>query len=114
MNDEIKKLADGIHDALDDKKALDIDIIDISAMSDIAEYFVLATASNPNQMDAMQDSVDEYMTKAGHPARSIEGRIRDGSNWILMDYGDIIVHIFDREAREFYSLDRLWREHPSD
>ena len=109
MNDNIKILSDGIKDALDDKKALDVTVLDITGISDIADCFVLATAGNPNQMDAMRDSVDEYMTKQDHPAKSIEGRVRDGSTWILMDYEDIIVHIFDKEARDFYNLDRLWR-----
>ena len=75
MNDNIKMLSDGIKDALDDKKALDVTVLDITGISDIADCFVLATAGNPNQMDAMRDSVDEYMTKQDHPAKSIEGRV---------------------------------------
>ena len=106
---EIKEYVDGIYKALDDKKAEDIAIIDISGLSNIADYFVIATAGNPHQMDALQDAVDEYMVRAGKPAKNIEGRVRDKSNWILMDYGDIIVHIFDKEAREFYNLEHLWK-----
>lgn len=104
-----EELLKGIEEALEDKKAEDIEKISISGLSDIADYFVLATAGNPNQMDALKDSVDEYMTKEGMPAKSIEGKVRDNSNWILMDYGDIIVHIFDREARSFYNLEHLWK-----
>ncbi len=107
---DIKETALDICRALDEKKAEDIKLIDISGVSDIADYFVIATANNINQMDAMQDAVDEYMTKNGIEAKSIEGHVRDKSNWILMDYRDIIVHLFDKEAREFYNLDRIWKD----
>ena len=105
----IKEKADEIVRLLEDKKGEDIHIIDISGLSDIADYFVLVTANNPHQMEALQDTVDEYMTRSGHPAKSIEGHVRDKSNWILMDYGYIIVHVFDKEAREFYNLEHLWK-----
>ena len=106
---DIKDTAKGIYEALDAKKAEDIKIIDISELSDIADYFILATANNPNQMEALQDAVDEYMTRSGIPAKSIEGHSRNRSNWILMDYTDIIVHLFDREARDFYNLEHIWK-----
>jgi len=102
-------LVKGIVDALDDKKAENVKVLDISDISDIADHFILATAGNPNQMDAMKDAVDEYMTRSGINARNIEGKVRENSNWILMDYEDIIVHIFDPEAREFYDLEHIWR-----
>ncbi len=105
MNDTIK----GLYNALDSKKAEDIRVIDISDISEIADYFVIATANNPNQMEALQDATDEYMVRSGLNARSIEGHSREKSNWILMDYGDIIVHLFDKEAREFYNLEHLWK-----
>lgn len=108
--DKIRDMVNDIYKALEDKKADDVKLIDISGISDIADYFVIATANNTSQMDAMQDAVDEYMTKAGISAKSIEGHVRDRSNWILMDYRDIIVHIFDKEAREFYNLDRIWKD----
>lgn len=108
--DKIRDTVNDIYKALEDKKADDVKLIDISEISDIADYFVIATANNTSQMDAMQDAVDEYMTKAGISAKSIEGHVRDRSNWILMDYRDIIVHIFDKEAREFYNLDRIWKD----
>lgn len=107
---KIRDMVNDIYKALEDKKADDVKLIDISEISDIADYFVIATANNTSQMDAMQDAVDEYMTKAGISAKSIEGHVRDRSNWILMDYRDIIVHIFDKEAREFYNLDRIWKD----
>ncbi|MCR5774296.1 MAG: ribosome silencing factor [Lachnospiraceae bacterium] len=106
---DIKGTVKGIYEKLDEKKGEDIRIIDISGLSDIADYFVIATANNPNQMDALQDTVDEFMTEQNVSIRNTEGHVRDHSSWILMDYGDIIVHIFDREAREFYNLEHLWK-----
>jgi ribosome-associated protein len=110
FNLEISELAKGIYQALDDKKAEEISVIDISSLSDIADYFVIATVNNTNQMDAACDAVDEYMTKQGITAKNIEGHVRDRSNWILMDYTDIIVHVFDREARDFYNLEHIWKD----
>lgn len=106
---DIKETVNGLSEALDTKKAEDIRILPISDISDIADYFVLATANNIHQMEALQDTADEYMMKSGYKARNIEGHTRNGSNWILMDYGDIIIHLFDREAREFYNLEHLWK-----
>ena len=94
--------------ALEDKKAEDITIIDISGVSVLADYFIIANGSNSNQVLAMADNVDEELHKAGHPAKQIEG-YREG-NWVLLDYNDIIVHVFDRENRMFYDLERIWRD----
>lgn len=95
-------------DALADKKAGDIKVIDIRNISVIADYFVLADGDNQNQLQAMQDSVDEALYKAGIHAKQVEGNSH--STWILMDYGDIIVHIFSKEDRLFYDLERIWRD----
>lgn len=94
--------------ALEDKKAQDIKVIDISHVSVIADYFVIADGSNPNQVQAMVDAVEEELGKAGHVCRQIEGYGAGG--WILMDYGDIIIHAFCREDRLFYDLERIWRD----
>lgn len=94
--------------ALEDKKAKDVKAIDIRNISVIADYFVLADGENQNQLQAMQDAVDEALTKAGIHAKQIEGN--RNSTWILMDYGDIIVHIFSKEDRLFYDLERIWRD----
>ena len=106
---DLNEIVKGLQEALDSKKAEDIKVISIREISDIADYFVIATANNIHQMEALQDITDEYMVKSGLTARNIEGHARDRSNWILMDYGDIIVHLFDREAREFYNLEHLWK-----
>lgn len=102
------ELAKRIVSTLEDKKAEDIKIIDISHISVIADYFIIAGGSNRNQVQALADHVDESCGKAGHPVKQIEGY--DSANWILMDYSDVIVHIFSREDRLFYDLERIWRD----
>ena len=94
--------------ALDDKKAMDVKVIDIHEVSVLADYFVIASGSNQNQVQAMVDNVEEMLTKAGYEPKQIEGT--RNSSWILMDYGDIIVHVFDRDNRLFYDLERIWRD----
>ena len=94
--------------ALQDKKGEDVKIIDIREISVLADYFVIASGSNGNQVQAMADNVEEMLGKAGYVSAQIEGY--DSANWILMDYKDIIVHIFCREDRLFYDLERIWRD----
>ena len=94
--------------ALEDKKAGDIKVIDISGVSVLADYFLIASGSNRSQIQALTDSVEEKLGRAGYSPKQIEGY--DTANWILMDYGDIIVHVFDRENRLFYDLERIWRD----
>ena len=94
--------------ALEDKKAHDVRVIDIAGVSVIADYFVIASGSNTNQVQAMADSVREALGRAGHEPRQVEGY--GSANWILMDYNDIIVHIFSDESRTFYDLERIWRD----
>lgn len=94
--------------ALEEKKAEDIKVIDISNVSVIADYFIIASGMNRNQIQAMCDEVDEKLTRAGHPVKQIEGY--DTANWVLLDFGDIIVHIFDQENRLFYDLERIWKD----
>lgn len=95
-------------EALDDKKAEDIRVIDISEVSVIADYFLIAGGSNRNQIQALCDNVEEILGRAGYPCRQKEGY--DTANWILMDFGDVIVHIFDKENRLLYDLERIWRD----
>lgn len=94
--------------ALEDKKAGDIKVIDISGVSVLADYFIIADGSNVNQVQAMVDNVDEVLGRAGYECKQMEGYGTGG--WILMDYGDIIVHAFCREDRLFYDLKRIWRD----
>ena len=94
--------------AIDDKKGKDIKIIDIHNVSVIADYFVIASGTNSNQVQAIVDNVEEQLGRAGFEAKQIEGN--RNSSWILMDYGDVIVHVFDEENRLFYDLERIWRD----
>ncbi|MDO4268723.1 MAG: ribosome silencing factor [Eubacteriales bacterium] len=94
--------------ALEDKKGEDVRVIDIREVSVLADYFLIASGSNINQVQAMADNVEEALGKAGYPCRQIEGY--QSGNWILMDYGDVIVHVFSREDRLFYDLERIWRD----
>ena len=104
----VKEMARTACKALDEKKALDLKIIDIAEVSTIADYFVIASGSNQNQVQAMVDNVEEKLAKAGYEPKQIEGT--RSSSWILMDYGDLIVHVFDEENRLFYDLERIWRD----
>lgn len=94
--------------AIDDKKGQDIKVIDIHTVSVIADYFVIASGANSNQVQAIVDNVEEQLGRAGFEAKQIEGN--RNSSWILMDYGDVIVHVFDEENRLFYDLERIWRD----
>lgn len=94
--------------ALEDKKAEDVRIIDISEISTIADYFIIADGSNKSQIQAMADNVSEVLGRAGVTLRQMEGY--QNANWILMDFQDVIIHIFDRENRLFYDLERIWRD----
>ncbi|MCD7909752.1 MAG: ribosome silencing factor [Clostridium sp.] len=106
--DQSKEMAKLAYAALSEKKGQDIKIIDIHEVSVMADYFIIADGSNLNQVQAMADNVEEKMAKAGYQLRQTEGY--QNANWILLDYGDVIVHAFNREDRLFYDLERIWRD----
>lgn len=93
---------------LDEKKAEDIKVIDLEARSSVADYFVIATGNSINQNKALIEYIEEDLEKNGYKILSKEG-LREG-NWILLDVGDIIVHIFTQSQREFYDIEDLWEE----
>ena len=95
-------------DALDDKKALEIKVISIEKVSVLADYFIIASGSNQNQVQAMADNVEEMLGRNGVHPTQIEGY--QNANWILLDYKDIVIHLFDEENREFYNLERVWKD----
>ena len=107
MNDS-KEMARLAYDAMDDKLAKDITIIDISRVSIVADYFLIADGKNRNQVQAIANNVDEFLGKAGYHAKATEGY--STANWILMDYSDVIIHIFSTEDRAFYDLERIWKD----
>lgn len=104
----IKELVAAAYRALDEKKARDISVIDISGISVIADYFIVATAENARQTQALCDNVEEQLGREGFFCSQTEGKA--GASWILMDYKDVIIHIFDEESRRFYDLERIWRD----
>ena len=107
MND-IQKMVRLACDALEDKKASDVSVLDITAVSVIADYFIIASGYNERQVEALSDAVDEALGRAGYERRAIEGY--STKRWILLDYNDVIIHIFNREDRLFYDLERIWRD----
>ena len=102
---EMARLAVG---ALEDKEAGEVRILDIGQISTLADYFIIASGNNRNQVQAMADNVDEVLAKAGYQAKQTEGY--RNANWILLDYGDVVIHLFDEENRLFYDLERIWRD----
>ena len=103
-----KEIAHAAIEALEDKKGEDIKVIDISEVSILADYFIIASGNNRNQVQALCDNVEEKLGRMGIIKKQIEGY--DNGNWILVDYRDIVIHIFDKENRLFYDLERIWRD----
>ena len=91
-----------------DRKAQDITVLNVSHLTVLCDYMVIASGRNDNQVSSMADTVDEMMSEKGIVLRRSEGR-REG-RWVILDYGFVIVHIFHRDERAFYSLDRLWND----
>ena len=91
---------------LSDKKAQDIVIIDIQEKETFADYFVICSGTSERQINSLVDDVEEIFAKEDLFAKSIEGR--NGSGWVLMDFGDVIVNLFTREMREKYSIEKVW------
>ena len=105
-----KQLAVLAADAAADKLASDIVLIDVSDRLVITDVFVIATGTNERQVDAIVDSVEDRLLRAGHKPIRREGK-RDG-RWVLLDYADVVVHVQHAEERAFYALERLWRDCP--
>lgn len=108
MDNRSKEMAKLAFKAMDDKLATDIRIIDISNISVIADYFIICNGKNINQIQAISDNIEDFLGRAGYMPKAIEGR--NNATWILLDYGDIVVHVFNAEDREFYDLERIWKD----
>ena len=102
---EMVKIA---YHALSDKKGEDIKIIDITGISVLADYFIIANGNSDSQVNALVDNVEAELHKAGYTLRQREGQA--SGSWVLLDFGDIIVHVFDKENRLFYDLERIWKD----
>lgn len=97
-----------ITDACLDKKGTDVKVLDLRGLCCFTDYFILVTGNNKSQVQAIADNVNEAMAKAGISLKSTEGY--DNASWILQDYSDYVVHVFLPETREFYNLERIWRD----
>lgn len=93
--------------ALDDKKAEQIEVIQITELSVVADYFVIANGTSSTHVRALAGEVEDQLSKLGVEVGHIEGR---ATGWILLDYGSVVVHVFHRESREYYNLERLWAD----
>ena len=104
----VENMTKQICEAISDKLGKDIAVLNIGKVSSLCDYFIIASGSTARQVKAIADSVEDAMSEIGIEARGKEGR--DTQSWILLDYGDVMVHIFDEESRSFYNLERLWRD----
>ena len=111
MSTEMKeqtKMAAIVYAALDEKKGHDIKVLQISEISIMADYFIIASADSTPQIQALMDNVEEKMHEQGFSLKRVEGT--KNSSWVLMDFGDVVVHIFNKEDRLFYDLERIWSD----
>ncbi len=97
-------------EAADSKKAFDIQVLDLRQLTYITDYFVICSGSNTTQVSAIADWIGHIMAQAGKHPSHIEGGAE--SSWVLMDFGDVVVHIFDEQTRVYYSLEKLWNDAP--
>ncbi|MDF2685186.1 MAG: iojap-related protein [Clostridia bacterium] len=102
------KMVEAAVKALDSKKAVDIKVIEIRKLSIIADYFVICNGTNVTQINALADECEFQLEQSGFKLKHREGK--SAGNWILLDFGDIIVHIYSREMRQFYDLEKFWRD----
>lgn len=107
-NANAKELAEAIALVLDSKKGRDIKVLHVEDKTVIAEYFVVCTGNSSTQIKALADEVEYQIDRRGLQPYGVEGR--DNNTWLLLDYSNVIVHIFSREAREFYNLDKLYAD----
>ena len=101
-----EELANAIYEILDDRKANDVKVLHVEKKTVIADYFVLCTGNSSTQVKALADEVEYKTTLRGKTPTNVEGK--DNTAWIILDYDNVIVHVFSREAREYYNLDKLY------
>ena len=103
------KILNTIYNAIDDKKGVNTRILDISAITTISDYFIVTSGNNYNQVWAIADNVEEELLKKhGMRPERVEGY--NNGEWILLDYIDYVIHVFDREQRLFYDIERIWSD----
>ncbi|MGL5716696.1 MAG: ribosome silencing factor [Paraclostridium sp.] len=106
----VEQMVKVIYDAMDDKLGKDISIINVGAVSSLCDYFIIATAGSTRQVKAIADNVEDELTKLGIESRGKEGY--ETQEWILLDFGDIMVHVFNEENRAYYNLEKMWKDAP--
>lgn len=94
--------------ALDSKKGVDIKVMDVLELTSLADYFVICSGTSNTQINALCDAVEEAVNTAGEPTLHREGH--RGGTWVLLDFSSVVVHLFMDEARQFYDLERLWKD----
>lgn len=94
----------------EDKKAREVVVLEVRDLTQITDYFVVCSGQSMLQVRAIADAIIERMEGIGHPLRHIEGY--EGGRWVLLDYGDVVVHIFLAEERDYYDIERLWSDAP--
>lgn len=103
-----KELLKVIVEAADNKRANNVTALDVEGVSLLADYFVIMDAGSQRQVKAIAENIEEQVENAGYDVRDIEGK--GGSSWVLLDFGDVVVHVFQKETREFYNLEKLWAD----
>ena len=103
-----KELAVTAAKALDSKKGMEITVIDVGEQTSLADYFVICTGSSNPHTNPLCAAVEEAVNRSGEPTLHREGH--RGGTWVLLDFGSVVVHVFNREARAFYDLERLWQD----
>ncbi|MET3616648.1 ribosome-associated protein [Peptoniphilus olsenii] len=104
----LNKKLEIIVDSCESKKGIDIKVLDIKGMTSIADYFVIVSGNSSTQVSALADEITDKMAKEGYDIENSEGK--NSSRWILLDFGDIIVHVFHKDERDYYNLERLWKK----
>ncbi|KXZ40126.1 ribosome-associated protein [Alkalithermobacter thermoalcaliphilus JW-YL-7 = DSM 7308] len=110
MVDNVEQLVKKVYEAIDDKKGEDIAVLELKNITSIADYFIIASATSERQVKAIADNVEEKLQEEGVFVKRKDGQ--NSCRWILLDYGDFMVHIFHSEERAFYDLERLWKDAP--
>ncbi len=105
---ESRKIALRIAEILRDKKALDVLVLDIQSLTVIADYFIIASGRSESQVKALYEEVEEKLKEQGLEVKHRDGH--HGNRWVVLDYGDVILHVFHQEERGFYGLERLWAD----
>lgn len=104
----MKEILKKIVDIIEDKKGEQTVVLDISEISSLADYFVISSANNINQLQAISDDLQELLEKEGLKINKVEGA--KNSSWVLLDFTDIVIHLFTKEDRIFYNLERIWAD----